>query len=31
MKVVKAIEATGSDTGKTKYSQPPTITAAGEL
>ncbi|KAL9121794.1 MAG: hypothetical protein Q9187_001646 [Circinaria calcarea] len=31
MKVVKAIEATGTDSGKTRYSQPPTITAADEL
>jgi hypothetical protein len=32
MKVVKAIEATGSSSGKTSYPQnPPTITAAGQL
>ena len=29
MKVVKAIEATGSSSGKISYANPPTITAAG--
>ena len=31
MKVVKAIEATGSQSGKINYKNEPTITAAGEL
>lgn len=31
MKVVKAIEACGSNTGKIKYNKPPTITASGTL
>ena len=31
MKIVKAIEATGSSSGKTSYGNPPTITAAGQL
>ena len=31
MNVVKAIEATGSNTGKIAYKVEPTITAAGEL
>jgi len=31
MKVVKAIEACGSSSGKISYSKPPTITASGEL
>lgn len=30
MKVVKAIEATGSSSGKIGYSKPPTIVGAGE-
>ncbi len=29
MRIVKAIEATGSGTGKVQFSKPPTITAAG--
>jgi peptidylprolyl isomerase len=31
LKIVKAIEAVGSSSGKTLYSKPPTITGAGEL
>ncbi|KAL2042030.1 hypothetical protein N7G274_005218 [Stereocaulon virgatum] len=31
MNIVKAIEATGSSSGKTMYQIPPTITAAGQL
>ena len=31
MKIVKAIESTGSSSGKIKYANPPTIIASGEL
>ena len=31
MKIVKAIEATGSTSGKIQYTEPPVITKAGEL
>ncbi|MCJ1482513.1 phosphatidylinositol transfer protein csr1 [Schaereria dolodes] len=31
MKIVKAIEATGSSSGKVKFDKPPTITASGTL